>query len=565
MPLTRYRWIRYTVLSVLFVLGACASPGVSSPPVTITLVALNDFHGHLEAGKFTYISAADRQPHTVTAGGIDVIGAALQAWRHDDPELLFVGAGDLVGASPAMSSMWADEPSINAMNFLGMRASSVGNHEFDAGRLELLRQQQGGCHSPRPDRACKLQPDFGGARFSYLAANVIDHATGKPFLPAYRIETAHGIKVALIGAVLKDTASMSLASGMKGLDFIDEADAINAVLPQLQAQGVGVFVVLIHQGGRTDEYFDQPDCAHLQGPIVAVVKRLNPLIQVVVSGHSHTGYLCRVDGRLVTQADMGGHVLSRISLVVDPEHNQLTAVSARNVIMQAGVYPDNTVLRTYLDTVSARSAATLERPIAPLAVPTVSRTVMTSGESALGDLIADSALAATHALGSQMAFMNNGGIRNDLESDSHQTVTFGQSQVVLPFNNTLVLMSLTGLQIRALLEQQWQPPSSPNLLQVSHGVRYVWDRAQPQGRHVQAGSLTLDGVPLQDQQSYRVVVNNFLAEGGDHFTLFTQGTRRLDSGIGDLNALTTFLAARADAGHPAGSTTPDARIRVVQP
>ena len=212
---------------------ASATKAAPSQLVNIELVTLNDFHGNLEPSKYVWDSVAGGGPRTIEAGGIDTLGAALQAWRREDPQLLLVGAGDLVGASPAISSMWADEPTIGAMNLLGLRASSVGNHEFDAGRIELLRQQGGGCKSPRADKACKYEADFGGARFAYLAANVIDTATRKPVLPAYSIETAHGVKVAFIGTVLKSTAEAALASGIAGLEFIDEADAINRQLPEL--------------------------------------------------------------------------------------------------------------------------------------------------------------------------------------------------------------------------------------------------------------------------------------------------------------------------------------------
>src|SRR5471032_1746089 len=193
-------------------LSSCAWFKPALPPgmAQVELVTLNDFHGNIEASKYVLDSAYGSGERTVVAGGIDTLGAALQAWRKQDPELLLVGAGDLIGASPAISSMWADEPTIGAMDLLGLRASSVGNHEFDAGRIELLRQQKGGCASTRPEKACKLEPTFGGAQFSYLAANVIDMVTNKPFLPAYSIQEVHGVKIAFIGAVLKDTADMSL-------------------------------------------------------------------------------------------------------------------------------------------------------------------------------------------------------------------------------------------------------------------------------------------------------------------------------------------------------------------
>src|SRR5471032_2677608 len=377
----RWRLAAASAIAAL-ALAACATPhrdGVTD----IHLVAINDFHGNLEASSFTY-TGRDKQEHTIVAGGIDALGAALQAWRKEDDQLLLVGAGDLVGGSPAISSMWADEPTIGAMNRLGLRVSSVGNHEFDGGRQELLRQQKGGCASTRPEKACKLEPTFGGAQFSYLAANVIDMVTNKPFLPAYSIQEVHGVKIAFIGAVLKDTADMSLASGIAGLRFADEADSINRVLPELRQQGVNVFVVLIHQGGRTVDQFDQPDCEHLTGDIVDIVKRLDPAIRLVISGHSHKGDLCKVDGRFLTQSEKEGHLLGRITLSVDNASNAVRDISVRNVIMTPGEYPPAPELDAYLKTVRARSDAVLARPIAHLAVVKVKRGKDLPIESALG-------------------------------------------------------------------------------------------------------------------------------------------------------------------------------------
>ncbi|MET3134663.1 5'-nucleotidase [Oxalobacteraceae bacterium GrIS 1.11] len=541
---------------------ALALSGCASAPVEIHLVALNDFHGNLERSTFTYSSALESAPRTIQAGGVDTLAAALQAWRREDGELVLVGAGDLVGASPAMSSMWADEPSIAAMNLLGLRASSVGNHEFDQGRLELLRQQNGGCASPRPDKACQFAPDYAGARFSYLAANVFDRASGKPFLPAYRIETAHGVKLGFIGAVLKDTPSVVLAAGIAGLEFGDEADAINRVLPELKAQGVGVFVVLIHQGGETVDYVDQPDCAHLQGPIVELVKRLDPAIRLIISGHTHKGYTCRVDGRLVTEGEMGGHMLSRITLQVDAAGNRVRDVSARNVVMTPGAYPADAAMDAYLAAVKQRGAAVLERPVARIAVAMVSRNRQLTGESALGDLVADSALEAARAAGAQIAFVNNGGMRQDLESGPGLISSFGQVQRVLPFNNTMLLMTLSGAEIGALLEQQWGPDKdgAHDLLQVSDGFAYRWDGKRPLGARVVPGSIMLNGTPLDASRSYRVAVNNFLAEGGDAFPMFKQGRERVDSGVRDLDTLLSYLRQRDAAGTPAGSAAPLGRI-----
>jgi 5'-nucleotidase len=545
--------------ALLAALAGCAWRQPLPPGVTeVQLVALNDFHGNLEASKYVWDSAAGGGERTIQAGGIDTLGAALQAWRKDDPELMVVGAGDLIGASPAISSMWADEPTIGAMNLLGMRVTSVGNHEFDQGRIELLRQQQGGCVSPRADKACKFDGPYQGAQFQYLAANVIDMRTRKPVLPAYKIETVHGVKVAFIGTVLRETAESALASGIAGLEFVDEADAINRQLPELRKQGVGVFVVLIHQGGRTTDKFDQQDCSNLKGPIVDVVKRLDPSIRLVISGHSHQGYLCKVDGRLVTQSDMGGHVLGRITLQVDTATNTVREVSAKQEVMVPGTWPADPALTAYLNKAREQSAAALARPVAVIAVPSVKREKDHANESALGDLVADSMLAAGRPYGAQIALQNPGGIRQDLETVAGNRVTLGKAMAVLPFGNTLVAMNLRGAQIIELLEEQWleDRDSKRGLLQLSEGFSYQWDASKPEGSKIVPGSVKLNGAKLEMDTSYRVVTNNFLAEGGDGFPAFKNGSNRAPTSIRDIDALTQYLAKREQDGKPAGAAAP---------
>jgi 5'-nucleotidase len=536
-------------------LAACATPNKMAE---VHLVALNDFHGNLEASTYRYTSVEDHAQHTIKAGGVDTLAAALQEWRREDGQLLLVGAGDLVGASPPLSSIWADEPSIVALNGLGLRVSSVGNHEFDQGRAELLRQQNGGCASPRPDKACQFEKTFSGAQFSYLAANVLDHATDQPILPAYHIEQAHGVKIAFIGAVLRDTASLVSPGGVAGLEFTDEADAINGALPALRAQGIHAFVVLIHQGGFTDEAPEQADCTHLQGPILSVVKRLDPEIKLVVSGHTHTGYTCRVDGRLVTQADMGGHMLTRIKLAVDLESGAVREATAKNVIMRPGTYPPDEAMQVYLQRVQQRGAAQLAHPVARLGAASVTRQPNRAGETAFGDLVADSMLAATKEQGAQVAFVNSGSLREDLETDANRVVNEGQLRAALPFGNTLVVMNLNGAQFRQLLEEQGQGAAHGGPLQLSQGLTYRWNQEAPSGSR--ASDIILNGAALDDGKTYRVTVNNFIAQGGDHFEMFTKGTERVDTGVADVDALKRYLVDSDAKGKPAGSAEPAARI-----
>lgn len=575
MNISRKPWFNFPRLSLTLglalVLSACAT--YPAKPIVVNLVAMNDFHGHLDAEKFSLSHAGDSTAQTLVGGGVEILGANLQAWRKQDPELLLVGGGDLIGASPGISSLFADEPTIDALSMMGMRVSALGNHEFDQGVQELKRQQNGGCISPRPDKACKFNREFTGAKFTYIAANVIDSASGKPMFPAYHVEQAHGVKIAFIGAVLRDTPMMSAAENVRGLDFIDEAEAINRNIPALKAQGVKVFVVLIHEGGSTSEDFDQAGCSNLKGPIVDIVKRLDPAIKLIVSGHSHTGFLCKVDGRTVTQAQMYGHMLTRLALTIDGSSHEVRDINARNIVMAplAAPVPDavtddvTNALASLMLKAREGSRAALTRPVAKLAVAVVNRKLNDAGESALGNLVADAQLAAVKSLGAQIVFMNNKGIRGNLDTGPDNISNYGQNASVLPFANTLILMSLSGAQIRVLLEQQmWlddEAPDGRNVLQVSDGFTYSWDRMRPVGQRVIKESVKFNGISLDDASEYRIAANNFIAGGGDRLPMFTQGKNRVDTGIKDLDAFIAYLKARELSGQPAGSNVAAGRIK----
>jgi 5'-nucleotidase len=304
----------------------------------------------------------------------------------------------------------------------------------------------------------------------------------------------------------------------------------------------------------------------LKGDIVDVVRKLDPAVRLVISGHSHTGYLCQVDGRVVTQADAAGHLLTRIRMMVDPASGAVGNIDVHNIVMAAGAYQPDPRVTALLASVKERSHAQLSRPVARLGVPLVARKTGDAGESALGDLIADAAVAATRPQGVQVGFMNLGGIRKDLEANADLTTTYGQAQAVLPFGNTLVAMDMSGAQIRAILEQQWHAVQGAEgyMLQVSSGIAYRWDAARPVGSRVVPDSITINGAPLDDNKTYRVVANNFLADGGDNFPGFAKGANRVDTQIRDLDALIDYLREHAPSGAPAASLAPTARIGKVR-
>ncbi|MBJ9975514.1 bifunctional metallophosphatase/5'-nucleotidase [Pseudomonas sp. S75] len=540
--------------------AACSqTPSVAtSEPVDINIVAINDLHGYLQADPWRYKDATGAE-HTLAVGGIATLGGMLDQLRAKDPQLLFVGNGDLIGGSPPLSAMWADEPTLEALRDMGLLFSTVGNHELDNGKAELLRQINGGCQSNRPQKACRFRPDFAGGGFPYIAANLVDTDTGKPLFAAYRIEQRHGVKIAFVGAVLRDVAQVVSAKGMQGLQASDEAQAINRVIPELKAQGVNAIVAMVHQGGSTPEAFDQADCSQLSGDIVEVAQRLDPAVDALLTAHTHQGYLCKVGKLSVSQGGSYGHLLTQLTLRVTPGRHEVTEVTARNLLADPKAYPQNARLAALQQQVQTRSDAVLQQPAGRIAVPRVSGHQEPSGESPLGDLIADSQLAMTRQWGAQIAFMNVGGIRANLEQPAGKDLTYAQVASVQPFGNTLVLMDLTGEQLLALLNQQFGPDDS-NVLQVSQGLSYAWDSQRPVDSRVVPGSVRLNGKALDRRKRYRIVANSFLAAGAERFSMFKQGTQVVDSRLVDVDAMLAYLRRAEQTGTPVGTTRSAGRI-----
>ena len=517
-------------LFLLLALAACAGspppPHQASVPVHVQLLALNDFHGHLEPPPGT-VRLADG---TVPAGGGAWLAAQVARLRAEEPDTLVVGAGDLIGASPLPSALGRDEPSISLMDALGLDVSSVGNHEFDKGADELLRLQRGGCRADEP--ACKHP--FPGARFSYLAANVVDRS-GKTLLPGTLLKKVGGATVGFIGVVLRETPSVVTPSGVAGLSFGDEADAVNAAVPKLREAGADAVVVLIHQGAAQAPGSPPGECRGLSGPLVDLAQRFRG-VDVIVSGHTHQAYVCPdLGGALATSAGSFGRFVTRIELELDPVQHRVLSRQATQVPVTHDVAPDAQA-KSIVDQAVADAAPLASRRVGRLAA-TLARSLNEAGESTLGSAVADAHLAATRKSGgAAIAFTNPGGLRADLPSGD---VTYAQTFAAQPFGNMLVTFTLTGAQVAALLEQQWLG-SRPRILQPSANVSYAWSAAAPAGSKVVPGSLTVDGRALAPDARVRVTVNGFLGAGGDGFSVFADGRERV-GGPPDLDALVEYL------------------------
>ncbi|MET0285408.1 MAG: bifunctional metallophosphatase/5'-nucleotidase [Polyangiales bacterium] len=514
--------------------------GADAALVQIQVLAFNDFHGNIEppTGSSASVVLFRGDGGTVTAGGAAYFARHVRTLRAQNPNTVVVSAGDLIGASPLASALFHDEPTVEAMNELGLDFNGVGNHEFDEGRTELLRMQRGGCH---PTDGCQGGHTFGGARFQFLAANV-NTESGMSLLPRYGVKEFQGVRVAFIGMTLEGTPSIVTPSGIEGLRFLDEADTVNGLIPELKGQGIEAIVVVVHEGGFQPGAVD--DCQGISGEVVGIVERLDSAVDLVVSGHTHAAYNCLIAGKRVTSALSFGRVVTQIALSVDPVSKDVVKVEAQNRAATRDVAPVpevETLVANYVD----RSAPLRDRVVGTASVA-LTRTTST-GESTLGDVIADAQRAATLDAASalpQLALMNPGGIRADLEAGP---ITYGEAFTVQPFGNSLVALTLTGAQLKTALEQQWTATSA-RILSPSRNLAYAYSASAPVGARVR--DVTIDGVPLAATSSYRVTVNSFLATGGDGFTVLNEGTHRVGGDV-DVDALERYLTANDPIVAPA--------------
>ncbi|MHB1205338.1 MAG: bifunctional metallophosphatase/5'-nucleotidase [Rhodospirillaceae bacterium] len=537
--------------------GAAAWLAIASPSsaqdaagvIDVAILAINDLHGNLmpPAGGIAIAGPGDpAKKIAVPAGGVEYMATLVHQLRAGNRNTIFVAAGDLIGASPLLSALFHDVPTVESLSLMGLEVSAVGNHEFDKGPAELLRMQNGGCH---PQDGCKGSHPFAGAKYRYLAASTRDMATGKTIFPPYYVKSFDGVPIAFIGLTTKTTPDIVVHSGTAGLAFEDEAKTVNALVPELRAKGIEAIVVLIHEGGAATG--DYNACPGISGRILEIVPKLDRAIDVVISGHTHQAYNCVIDGRLVTSAHRYGTLVTKIDLRLDAKTRDVISAKAENLIVRDDRYakdPEQTKLlagyATVADGLSKRVVGAVTAPLGPEADA--------AGESTLGDVIADAELAATAPAdkgGAQIAFMNPGGIRTGLAPREGGQVTYGDLFAVQPFGNRLVTVTLTGAQIKALLEQQWSNPARASILQVSKGFSYRWDAARATGEKVLPGSISLGGKTIDPGASYRVTGPDIIAEGGNGFSVLSAGEQRLTGPV-DLAATEAYLQAHKPLSPP---------------
>jgi 5'-nucleotidase len=557
--------------------------GSSSRYVDIQILGLNDFHGQLEvvpatassAGRIGALTDANPDPTVtdlqcqpgtcVTAGGVEYLATHVRNLRAPRAgHTFFVSAGDLIGATPLLSALFHDEPTIEAFNLMKLDFNGVGNHEFDEGVNELLRiaygnrRQDGyrparadGCH---PVDGCGDKDNYKGATFPFLAANVTYKSNGKTIFPPYAIRSVGGVKVAFVGMTLEGTPDIVSPDGIATVNFLDEAATVNALVPKLRKQGVKAIVVLLHEGGNTTTAGNGAgadptlinSCVAPTGNIPPIVDAMSDEVDIVITGHTNWAVNCIIDGKVVTGAAAQGRLITDIDAQLDRHTKDFVKpMSVNNRIVT------QTVRRAADLTALIAEYKVVEGPIAGVpvgrTVGALNRTAIAgTSDTILGRLIADAQLAHPSVAGAQIALMNPGGIRSDIAfAPPIETITHGEAFSVQPFSNILQVRRYTGAQLDALLERQFRAPTvagdpEPNvILQVSRGFRYEWNSTLAIGNRV--SNISLNGTPIDPAANYQVAMNNFLGGGGDGFgTTITVGTH-IKFGADDLVALEAYL------------------------
>ncbi|MFF9059727.1 bifunctional metallophosphatase/5'-nucleotidase [Streptomyces sp. NPDC014882] len=546
----------------------------------VQLLSFNDLHGNLEppsgsSGRVTEVQA-DGTTKTIDAGGVEYLATHLRQAREGNKYSITAAGGDMVGASPLISGLFHDEPTIEALNKLDLDVTSVGNHEFDEGAQELKRLQKGGCH---PTDGCYTDEEFGGADFPYLAANVLNEKSGKPVLKPYWVWKKKDVKIGFIGVTLENTPGVVSAEGVKGLKFKDEVETIDKYAKELQRQGVKSIVALIHEGGQPASTSYNYDCDApgagdgISGPIVDIAKNVSPSVDALVTGHTHAAYACTINDpagkpRTVTSAASFGRLYTDTTLTYD----RFTGDIARTAVKSANHVVTRTVPRATDMTELIGRWNTLAAPIGNRAIGYVSADVPNTGtESPMGDLIADAQLWYGRTLDAEtdLALMNPGGVRAGLTyaakgTEGDGVVTYAEGFTVQPFANTVNLQDFTGAQLIQVLKEQvsGSNASAPKILQPSANLTYTLDLTKSGADRVVADSVRLNGAAVDPAATYRVATNSFLAGGGDGFTTLGQGTNDL-VGLDDLAALAQYLTANSSAAAPIAPPVTN-RITIVQ-
>jgi 5'-nucleotidase len=523
-----------------------ASLSASAEPVAVRLLAINDLHSQLLPPTDPLPvrdAAASGASRPVRAGGAAQLATLIKRLEAQNLNHLLVGAGDMIGNSPLNARLLREESTIAILNEMGMAISSVGNNEFGGGWKEIQRLQRGSCE----DGGCTID-EFAGARFQYLAANVIENASGKSILPAYAVKSFGGIPLAFIGLTRRNSLDQTKPYNFDGISFRDEVQTINALVPEIRAQGIEAIVVLLHEGAKNDG--PPNDCGAAAVTLTPFIEKIDKAVDVIITAHTHQAYICRLDGRVVTQAGNYGRMLTSIDLMLDPATRDVVSAQATNHLVETDALLPDSAVQKLVTRFEKQAALVSERVIGTMTAP-VSLAANAAGESPIGLLVADSMLAAFPA--ADVAFVNPRSVRASITPESIDgKIRYADAFDVLPHGRRIATLSLSGAQLIELLNLQWKGRTKPAILQPSRGFSYVW-RREESGGSVLAESVRLNGRPLDAQTNYRIALDASLAEGGEGFETFKAAQdKRYVAGTIEYDLLARYLSGPGIEAPPGG-------------
>ncbi|WP_052356829.1 cell wall-binding repeat-containing protein [[Clostridium] dakarense] len=513
--------------------------------VDVKLLSFNDLHGQYdEDSKY--------------GGGIANLSAYLKKMQSENKNTLTMSAGDAVGGSPAVAALKQDQPTLEILKEMNVDIVTTGNHEYDEGVDELARLVQGGKH--------KSGLEWSGSEdLGWITANVVANKDIKfgnktikkdePILKPYTVKEFEGVKVGVIGIVTTDSAKKVVPDGIKDVDFLDEAQVIDKYTEELKAQGVKTIVVLSHVPAKTDK--DTQNLVDLSetSDIYDISKKVNGEVDVIIAAdnHDYANSIIKREGKddiIVTQAYSKGQNIGEIDLTIDKTTGDVVSSKANIISVDPSKVTADAKVAKIVENAKSDVKPMLERKVG-FAEEKISRSIDNdNGESELGRMIAEAQLWATRDKGENIdiSLMNIGGVRADLNSGD---VTYEDVYTVQPFSNDLTKLTLTGAQLKEILEKQeindWivgqeeGKYNRPRMLQVD-GFTYKWHPEKKDGKWI----VKVDSINLKDEKKTEVkdttkvnaVANIFLAQGGDGFDTFKQTTYEVV--MGDLEAFEKY-------------------------
>ena len=528
--------------------------------IPVQLLGINDFHGALSTTGSFYDDAGNKISNAGTAallaGYLNQAEASF-AQANAGAQTLRVQSGDMVGASPANSGLLQDEPTIKVLNQMNFSVGTLGNHEFDEGLAEFDRIMNGTAPAQDPYGILAQYPREA-SQTEIVVGNVVKKGTEdipfnwKPYT-IKEVGTTEKVKIGFIGVVTTEIPNLVLKEHYQDYDFLDEAETIAYYASELQEQGVNAIVVLAHVPSTSSN-------ETVSGEAADIMKKVNEIypeqsVDVLLAGHNHQYTNGLVGTTRVVQSTSQGKGYADVQGVLDVTTQDFVAAPSGKVVAVSPegdnvAAADEKVAATVADADARVSEVTNKKIGTAKTAEAITREVNEYKESPLGNLITDGqiAMAKANGINVDFAMTNNGGIRADLAVGANGEITWGAAQAVQPFGNIMQIVEMTGSQIEQVLNEQYDEEEK-YFLQIA-GLSYTFVKTDDANQPYKVWQMVKsDGTAIEADQTYRVVINDFLFGGGDGFSGFTKA-KLVDAMQPDTETFIGYIESKEAAGEP---------------